>query len=187
MKKPRVIACIFALAATTVAVIAAFGLGVNPPVANVIGAYAAILAGVFAAKVFRVSDGLYYTGLVFIFFASAVGSVLNLYRTFDPYDKIVHFGSGLLLAAFGVMLADYFLHRMEINPVHKKTAVLLTALLAFLTASAGAGIWEIFEFATDKLAGGGMQRGMVDTLTDMIAGNLGGFGYSVWIWINRLR
>ena len=51
---------------------------------------------------------------------------------------------------------------------------------AFFFSSAGAGIWEIFEFTADKLAGGGMQRGMVDTVTDMIAGNVGALAYAAF-------
>ncbi|MFQ9892014.1 MAG: DUF2238 domain-containing protein [Emergencia sp.] len=179
--KKQVTVCILVLAATTAAAIAAFWLGINPPAVNVIGAYASIFVGVLAAKLFHVSDGLYYTGIIFIFFASAVGSVLDLYRSFGPYDKIVHFASGLLLAAVGVMIAEYFLEKLEIKDAQRNTAAALTALFAFFVAGAGAGLWEIFEFAADKMAGGGMQRGMVDTLTDMIAGNLGGLGYAVWI------
>jgi len=48
---------------------------------------------------------------------------------------------------------------------------------AFFFSSAFAGIWEIFEFTADRLAGGDMQRGMVDTVTDIIAGNLGALTY----------
>ncbi len=39
-------------------------------------------------------------------------------------------------------------------------------IFAFFFSSACAGIWEIFEFTSDKLLGGGMQRGMEDTVTD---------------------
>ena len=46
-------------------------------------------------------------------------------------------------------------------------------------SGAGAGLWEIFEFVADKVAGGEMQRGMVDTVTDMIAGNIGALVYGV--------
>ena len=45
-------------------------------------------------------------------------------------------------------------------------------------SGAGAGIWEIFEFLADRIAGGQMQRGMVDTVTDIIAGNAGALVYA---------
>ena len=45
----------------------------------------------------------------------------------------------------------------------QRRGILVIVLITFLASSAGAGIWEIFEFTADKIAGGGMQRGMVDT------------------------
>lgn len=183
--KKRTKAVIFFIAATTAAVIGAFAMGINPPVMFIIGAYAALLAGIIAAKLFRVTDGLFYTGLVFIFLASPVGSVLNLYRTFGPYDKIIHFFSGMLLAAFGLMVMRNLLMHLGIsrNQLSKLSAV--GVLFAFFFSSAGAGLWEIYEFVSDILSGGGMQRGMVDTLTDMIAGNLGGLTYAVLAYIGK--
>lgn len=175
--KKRILALIILLAATTAAVFAAYRMGVDPPLLNVAGAYASIGVGLIFARLFKVTDGLYYMGMVFIFFAAPVGSVMNLYRSFDPYDKIVHYASGLLLAALGMMIVTYMLKRYGFNERKIATMTALTLCFAFLTASAGAGIWEIFEFVSDKIAGGSMQRGMEDTLTDMIAGNLGGLTY----------
>ena len=40
---------------------------INPPMTNVIGSYGSILAALIAAKIFKVSDGLYYAGLAFVF------------------------------------------------------------------------------------------------------------------------
>ena len=118
-----------------------------------------------------------FCGLLFVYFASPVGSVLNLYRSVDLYDKVVHFFSGLLLASLGAMIMSVLLkHAVQ---TIKKTKVYLfaEATFAFFFSSAFAGIWEIFEFTADRLAGGDMQRGMVDTVTDIIAGNLGALTY----------
>ena len=68
--KKRVLALIALVAATTGAAITAFALEINPPMTNVIGSYGSILAALIAAKIFKVSDGLYYAGLAFVFFAS---------------------------------------------------------------------------------------------------------------------
>ena len=107
--KKRVLALIALVAATTGAAITAFALEINPPMTNVIGSYGSILAALIAAKIFKVSDGLYYAGLAFVFFASPMGSVMDLYRSFGPYDKIVHFFSGILLATLGMMIITYLL------------------------------------------------------------------------------
>ena len=184
--KKRILTAIILVIATTGAVIAAFAMELNPPLTNVIGAYGSVLAALIAAKVFKVSDGLYYAGLLFVFAASPMGSVLNLYRSFGPYDKIVHFGSGMLLATLGMMIILYLFKRFG----HAEEALLAKLFVpavcfAFFFSSAGAGIWEIFEFTADRLAGGEMQRGMVDTVTDIIAGNLGALVYAVFLPIRR--
>lgn len=173
--KKRIYAGLAVLAAAAVCAAAAYGMEINPPAANVVASFAVIIAAMIAFRLVKVPDGLYYTVLLFIFFASPVGSVLNLYRLWGPYDKIVHFCSGLLLAACGYALAVWLFEKIGVS---LKAVMLPVVLITFLTASAGAGIWEIIEFITDRLAGGGMQRGMVDTVTDMIAGNLGGLLYS---------
>lgn len=183
--KKRFWALILLLAATTAAVYAAFRMGVNPPMANVYGAYVAIAVGLIFTKLFKVSDGFFYMGMLFIFFASPIGSVINLYRTWGPYDKIVHYASGLLLAALGVMIVTYLLERCGISERKAASMTALAVCAAFLTASAGAGIWEIFEYTADKIAAEGMQRGMDDTLTDMIAGNLGGLTYGIGILLKN--
>lgn len=179
--KKRMLALIILVVATTGAAVAAFALGINPPMANVIGAYGSILAALIAAKVFKVSDGLYYAGLLFVFAASPMGSVLDLYRSFGPYDKIVHFFSGILLATLGMMIIMYLFKRFGHADEELLAKLFVPAVcFAFFFSSAGAGIWEIFEFTADRLAGGGMQRGMVDTVTDIIAGNVGALAYVVF-------
>lgn len=65
--KKRVLALIALVAATTGAAITAFALEINPPMTNVIGSYGSILAALIAAKIFKVSDGLYYAGLLSYF------------------------------------------------------------------------------------------------------------------------
>lgn len=137
----------------------------NPPVTSVIGSF--VSAGIAAAlsMYFRLPSGLYYLVLVFVFMASPVGSVIDMYRIWGPYDKIVHFASGVLLAAAGLEAVKKLGGSRNGN--------MLNLSFAFLFSSACAGMWEIFEFAADRLSGGDMQRGMVDTVTDMISGNAG--------------
>lgn len=194
-------AAVGALAVCTVlAAAAAYGLGIDPPAVNVAGAFAIIAAVLILMRFVKVPDGLFYTGLLFIFFASPMGSIVDLYRIWGPYDKIVHLASGALLAAAGYALCCRLFDRVEkdaaasvtgedcaVSASGRGSVLEIIILFAFLTASAGAGLWEIFEFAADKVAGGGMQRGMVDTLTDMIAGNLGGLGYCGYIYLKERR
>lgn len=178
---------------TALAAAASYSLHIDPPMVNVAGAFAVIITVLILMRFVKIPDGLFYTGLVFIFFASPMGSVIDLYRLWAPYDKIVHFASGLLLAAAGYALCLWLYEKISIEALQmwkkrdSKPVLSILILFAFLTASGGAGIWEIFEFTADKIAGGGMQRGMVDTLTDMIAGNLGGIAYCAYMLINNIH
>lgn len=183
--KKRIGAVILSVIATTAVVFAAYAMELNPPILFICGAYAALAVGVLVAWLFKITDDLFYTGLVFIFLASPIGSVMNLYRSFGPYDKIIHYFSGILLAAFGMMIVTRLLGRKGLTERQIKIVLPVCVLFAFFFASAGAGLWEIYEFTTDRLSGSGMQRGMVDTLTDMIAGNFGGLTYAIYAMIAR--
>ena len=166
--KRKIIYLFIALLAAIVTTWYAFYVGLNPPMGFLVGCACAYL-GAFAVSCFlKVPDFLYVFTLVFVYLASPLGSIMNFYRAIGPYDKIVHFISGILIACFGYVVIRKLLAGKE-----GKLAV-ISGLFVFLFASSGAGLWEIFEYVTDLISQGGMQRGMVDTVTDMIAGNLGG-------------
>lgn len=186
MDSKKVAAVFVVTAASAVTAIIAFKTGVNPPMANVAGSFAAIAVFLAAARLLKVRYDLFYFGLIFIYFASPVGSVLNMYRRFGPYDKIIHFISGILLASFGFMIISKLLEKAVDSIKNGRACLLSRIFFAFFFSSACAGIWEIFEFVTDKLSGGGMQRGMVDTVTDIIAGNVGALAYCV-VYIILIR
>ncbi len=175
-KKKRGIGVLLLVVATLISTVIAFKIGINPPITNIFGAFGAIIFLIVVAKILKIDDGLFYLGLLFIFIASPMGSIINLYRTFDPYDKIVHFISGCLLAAFGMFIIEFLLKKFS-NVTDLSSFFIPMIFAAFMFSSACAGIWEIFEFTADNIAGGGMQRGMVDTVTDMIAGNIGAIIY----------
>lgn len=193
MNRKRTTAVLILVIATIVTAAAAFRIGVDPPVANVAGSFGAIAALLIVSKILDMRDDLFYSGIIFVFFASPVGSVLDMYRSFGPYDKIIHFISGVLLASLGAFIISKLLKQAEMSCENKKVCTLMQAAFAFFFSSACAGIWEIFEFTADRIAGGGMQRSMVDTLTDMIAGNMGALLYcvifviSAYMYKNNMR
>ena len=168
-KRKRTLWLIAIILISALTCVVAFKKGLNPPPAFLLGCVAAYGAVYFVAHFLKIPDTLYVMTLIFVYMASPLGSIMNFYRSIPPYDKIVHFLSGILIAAFGYFIITRFI------PDADKKMKLIICIFTFLFASSGAGLWEIFEFTTDKLAGGGMQRGMVDTVTDMIAGNIGGF------------
>ncbi len=180
MNKKRVTGVVFLAIATVITAIIAYAIGIDPPVTNVFGAFGSILAVIIATKIIKVDDDLFFIALAFVFMASPMGSILDLYRSWGPYDKIVHLFSGALLAAFGLLIIKLLLQKYsKVDVAHMSMFAIPIVFAAVMFSSGCAGIWEIFEFTADKLAGGGMQRGMVDTITDMIAGNVGALIYGI--------
>ncbi len=102
---------------------------------------------------------------VFVVFAASVGSGMNMYTHWAVYDLLIHYLSGIVLAAGGW---EIFRNRH----------------FALLFSWAGAGLWEIFEFSCDLLLHAGMQGAATDTMTDMIAGFLGGL---TWLLVKQFK
>lgn len=177
LSRKRWIGLIILVLATAFTAVYACKTGIDPGLTTIVGSFGSIAALLLIAYILKVRDDLFFCGLLFVYFASPVGSVLDLYRSVGPYDKIVHFFSGILLASLGAMVMSILLKR-TVKTVKKSKAYLFAqAVFAFFFSSAFAGIWEIFEFTADRLSGGDMQRGMVDTVTDIIAGNTGALTY----------
>ena len=101
---------------------------------------------------------------IFVVAAASIGCGMNMYTHWPIYDLMIHYLSGIVLA-FGGWEVDRKL------------------LFALLFSCAGAGAWEIFEFSCDVLLQAGMQGTLMDTMTDMVAGFLGGI---TWIVIKIL-
>lgn len=191
MNRKKSAATTILTAMSAVTVWAAFVTGTEPPATDVAGSFAAIAALLAVSVILKMDDILYFLGCGFVYFASPIGSVLDMYTRFGPYDKIMHFISGMLLAGFGMMMISRLLKRAfpdeeglstSSDEGNRKALKISRMIFAFFFSSACAGIWEIFEFTSDKLLGGGMQRGMEDTVTDIIAGNGGALLYCI-VWV----
>ena len=162
MSKRRITAVLILAVATGITAVIAAKSGINPPVGNIIGSFCAIAVLVVFSLLLKVKDNLFYCGLIFVYCASPLGSVLNLYRSVGPYDKIVHFFSGILLAWIATVLLSRLFDRAVSEVRNTKLYMMLQCGFAFFFSSAGE-----------------MQRGMVDTVTDIIAGNTGALTYCI--------
>ncbi len=109
---------------------------------------------------------IYY---IFLFISLTLGICMDWYKTMPYFDKIVHFGSGVLSALIGYYALVYF--KVVKNPRGFK--ILFIISLCMLVAVG----WECFEFASDKFLGQNMQQlvsvGVDDTMYDLIAAGLG--------------
>ena len=80
----------------------------------------------------------------------------------------------------GVALAWFF--RRAVRIVYRGWPPVLSSLVAFALACTGALAWEIAEFAIDFVFGTTLQRGLLDTMTDLI---LAAGGAAAWLALRR--
>lgn len=133
---------------------------------KVIGSYAAVILAALAAWRFPIS--FYLSVIGFVFFASSLGSCVNLYRHVGFYDLFVHYLSGIVLAQGGEWIGAALLYKRGLAEDR-----LVKSLFAFFFSCAGAGFWEIYEFTADLLLNAQMQGSKGNTMGDIIAGTLG--------------
>lgn len=113
---------------------------------------------------------LYVLILIFIVLAMILGKMLNFYGFIPEWDFYLHLVSGGILALLGYLFY-YHMVNFTVPATAKKS---LPCWFVFLFCAAAAGVWEIFEFSGDMLFGLQSQEGsLIDTMTDMIAGNIG--------------
>ncbi len=107
----------------------------------------------------------------------ALGMSLELYERSRYYDKIAHF--------LGMGAIAVYLRTAVQRHCHKAGLRLPSRTLALIavsgTISIGA-LWELFEFALDQIGLFVTQRGLRDTMLDLLANTLGALG-ARWRWL----
>lgn len=178
--KKKVIPLISAFLIITACAAVSVKTGIDVPAVNIMGAYVSVL--LITAVTWKFPFSFFICAIIFDVFATAGGSVLNLYRTIGCYDKIIHFLSGVLAAAFGKAVIEFILKRKG-APQLKEVILLFTLFFSF----ACAGLWEVYEFSMDHIIGTHMQGDSFDTMTDIISGILGGLTYCAFIAAAKKR
>lgn len=124
--------------------------------------------------------------ILFVFAALFLGEVRNFYERIWWWDIALHASSGLLLGILGFLLV-YALNENKHVDLHMRPR--FVALFAFSFAVAIGAIWEIFEFAMDRIFGTQMQKpmfgdpsGLTDTMWDLILDALGALTISLLGW-----
>ena len=138
-------------------------LGIPTTFLKVGGSYLAVLASSLALCFLPLR--FHIVAQVFVVFAASVGNCMNMYTHWPVYDLLIHYLSGVVLAAAGWEMDKKW-------------------FFALMFSWAGAGLWEIFEFSSDVILHAGMQGSAADTMTDMIAGFLGGL---TWLGARVLK
>lgn len=129
--------------------------------------------------------------VVFVFAALFLGEIRSYYERIWWWDIALHASSGLLLGIVGFLLV-YVLNESRRVDLHLRPR--FVALFAFLFAVSAGVLWEIFEFAMDRIAGTRMQKpmlgdpsGLTDTMWDLIVDALGALSVSVFGWWYMVR
>lgn len=124
--------------------------------------------------------------VVFVFAALFLGEVRSYYERIWWWDSALHASSGLLLGILGFLLV-YVLNENKRVDLHMRAH--FVALFAFLFAVAVGVLWEIFEFAMDRIFGTRMQKpmfgdpsGLTDTMWDLIVDAIGALAVSALGW-----
>jgi uncharacterized membrane protein YjdF len=127
----------------------------------------------------------------FIFAALFLGETRDYYGRFWWWDIALHTTSGGLLGVLGVLLI-YVLNETPRIDLHMRPG--FVAFFAFCFAVTVGAVWEIFEFAMDRLFGLNMQKpmlgdpsGLTDTMWDLIVDCLGALVISVTGYVYRKR
>jgi uncharacterized membrane protein YjdF len=160
---------------------------------------AAVMAGILLPELLRrrlpvqIPSEIQILAIVFIFATLFLGEVRDYYERIWWWDLALHGTAGLLLGLLGFLIV-YVLN--ESRDVQVKMRPSFVALFAFAFAVAIGTIWEIFEFAMDRIFGLNMQKpmlgdpsGLTDTMWDLIVNLIGAaiVSLSGWAYLRRSR
>ncbi len=123
-------------------------------------------------KIFKVkiSEGLNFIYILFIFMAHFLGVTCELYNHIYWFDKFTHFLSGILTS----FIAIYLLVKLKNKNKHN---LFFNVLFIISFSLAIAAVWEIFEYLSSYYFNLDPQRvtqtGVSDTMGDIIVAFLG--------------
>ncbi len=124
----------------------------------------------------KINEPIIFIYLIFVILAHFFGTILDFYKQFYMYDKIVHTLSGVMSS----FLALVILHKLK---MYNKKNLLFNIIFIIAIALAIASLWEIYEFTFDNIFGKDAQRvlktGVGDTMTDIIVALIGSFWVSL--------
>lgn len=108
---------------------------------------------------------------------------VGAYEAFPPLDTPMHLLGGLAIAFF-LWTAYSIGARSGTLGQPNSTAI---ALLTVTSTAASAVLWEFAEYLSDGYLGTNTQKGLEDTLLDLLFGLVGGaiFVGVAWFWQSR--
>ena len=124
-----------------------------------------------------------FIAVLFVFLSLFLGSVRDLYYRLWWWDIVLHTASGFLLGIVG-FLALFLLNQTEKLPQGMKPEFLCFFAVTFAVFLGV--LWEIFEYAVDRIAPSinmqSTETGVVDTMHDLIVDTLGAVIVALMGW-----
>ncbi|MCC0652732.1 hypothetical protein [Clostridioides sp. ES-S-0001-03] len=135
-----------------------------------VGLVAISLIGTFILSILNrqnkrlLSNELYIVLVLFIMFASLLGTCFNFYGI-NYYDDFLHLWSGIISCIVAFSTIKYFYIQKDISKMSK----IFLVIFVFMFSMGVASLWEIGEFLTDTFIGTTTQAGgLEDTMIDMV-------------------
>jgi uncharacterized membrane protein YjdF len=137
-----------------------------------------IIRGVVRLTKTVLFPALRFSILLFIFMTMFVANEFGFYSVIPYLDKAEHLFSGVILCFVGLVIYKKASEDGETAHPSAKAGVWFSLFFSV----AMAGVWEIYEFTTDRLFGLDSQNGsLVDTMTDIICGTIGAVFTAVYL------
>ncbi|NOV02177.1 hypothetical protein [Paenibacillus planticolens] len=123
--------------------------------------------------------------LLFIFITMFLANEFGFYSVIPYLDKVEHLFSGVILCFVGLLIYQKASASEESSVV---SSVKVAIWLSLFFSVAMAGVWEIYEFTTDRWFGLNSQNGsLIDTMTDIICGSIGAVLTSLYLVVQAKR
>lgn len=120
-------------------------------------------------------------GVIFILASQWLGTYLRAYDVLPWWDVMLHAVSGVLIGLVGLLIVIWSDSELIL---FKKEKYGLLSIIVFLTASASASIWEMFEYFGDTYFGTNAQLGsLVDTMEDISICVIIGMVFAIILYI----
>lgn len=130
---------------------------------------------IFRIKKYQPVYEIYIMNLVFVYFASLVGSTLHGYQI-PGFDKALHFSSGILLTLAAILL---FMIIKKVKHIQDENDYQLFLVFINAVNVALAAIWEFYEYAMliffNNDCINHYSQGVHDAMTDMICAMVAGW------------
>jgi len=126
-----------------------------------------------------------FISALFVVLTLLLGSAADFYYKFWWWDMVLHTGSGFLLGIIG-FLAVFLLNQTDRIP--KGITPFFLCLFAVTFAVTLGVVWEIFEYAVDRISPAtnmqSRETGVVDTMQDLIVDTVGAIVVAVMGWLH---